>query len=120
MKLSTYFDKGEFVVTGEVGPIKGAIPRDRAVVPRCAQEAEFLHGRVHAINVTDNQSAVMRLGSMAACVGLKARGHEPVYQLTCRDRNRIALQSDMFTPFSGGKGHYSQAACLHCYPENPG
>jgi len=102
MKLSTYFDKGEFVVTGEVGPIKGAIPRDRAIVPRCAQEAESLHGRVHAINVTDNQSAVMRLGSMAACVGLKSRGHEPIYQLTCRDRNRIALQSDILTAFSLG------------------
>jgi len=47
MKLSTYFDKGEFVLTGEVGPIKGAIPRDRAVVPRCAREAESLYGRVH-------------------------------------------------------------------------
>ncbi|OQY50359.1 MAG: hypothetical protein B6240_01890 [Desulfobacteraceae bacterium 4572_87] len=102
MKLSTYFDKGEFVVTGEVGPIKGAIPRDRAIVPRCAQEAEALHGRVHAINVTDNQSAVMRLGSLAASVGLKARGHEPIYQLTCRDRNRIALQSDILTAYSLG------------------
>jgi methylenetetrahydrofolate reductase (NADPH) len=102
MKLNTYFDKGEFVVTGEVGPIKGAIPRDRAIVPQCAQEAEYLHGRVHAINVTDNQSAVMRLGSMAASVGLKARGHEPIYQLTCRDRNRIALQSDILTAYSLG------------------
>ena len=102
MKLSTYFDKGEFVVTGEVGPIKGAIPRDRAIVPRCAQEAEYFHGRVHAVNVTDNQSAVMRLGSMAASVGLKARGHEPIYQLTCRDRNRIALQSDILTAYSLG------------------
>ena len=102
MKLSTYFDKGEFVITGEVGPIKGAIPRDRAIVPRCAREAEALHGRVHAINVTDNQSAVMRLGSLAASVGLKARGHEPIYQLTCRDRNRIALQSDILTAYSLG------------------
>lgn len=102
MKLSTYFDKGEFILTGEVGPIKGAIPRDRAVVPRCAREAESLYGRVHAINVTDNQSAVMRLGSMAACVGLKTRGHEPIYQLTCRDRNRIALQSDILTAYSLG------------------
>ena len=102
MKLSTYFDKGEFVVTGEVGPIKGAIPRDRAIVPTCAREAEVLQGRVHAINVTDNQSAVMRLGSLAASVGLKSRGHEPIYQLTCRDRNRIALQSDMLTAYSLG------------------
>lgn len=102
MKLKDLFDKDEFIVTGEVGPIKGAIPRDRAIVPKCAQEAEFLHGRVHAVNVTDNQSAVMKLGSMAACVGLKSRGHEPIYQLTCRDRNRIALQSDILTAYSLG------------------
>lgn len=102
MKLKALFDKDEFVVTGEVGPLKGSIPRDRAIVPRCAQEAEFLHGRVHAVNVTDNQSAVMKLGSMAACVGLKSRGHEPIYQLTCRDRNRIALQSDILTAYSLG------------------
>jgi len=61
-----------------------------------------LHGSVHAVNVTDNQSAVMKLGSMAACVGLKSRGHEPIYQLTCRDRNRIALQSDILTAYSLG------------------
>jgi 5,10-methylenetetrahydrofolate reductase len=102
MKLKDLFDKDEFVVTGEVGPIKGSIPRDRSIVPRCAQEAEFLHGIVHAVNVTDNQSAVMKLGSMAACVGLKSRGHEPIYQLTCRDRNRIALQSDILTAYSLG------------------
>ena len=102
MKLKDLFDKDEYVVTGEVGPIKGAIPRDRAIVPRCAQEAEFLYGRVHAVNVTDNQSAVMKLGSMAACVGLKSKGHEPIYQLTCRDRNRIALQSDILTAYSLG------------------
>jgi 5,10-methylenetetrahydrofolate reductase len=102
MKLKDLFDKNEFIVTGEVGPIKGAIPRDRAIVPKCAREAEFLHGRVHAVNVTDNQSAVMKLGSMAACVGLKSRGHEPIYQLTCRDRNRIALQSDILTAYSLG------------------
>ncbi len=102
MKLKDLFDKDEYVITGEVGPIKGAIPRDRDIVPRCAQEAEFLHGKVHAVNVTDNQSAVMKLGSMAACVGLKSRGHEPIYQLTCRDRNRIALQSDILTAYSLG------------------
>lgn len=57
---------------------------------------------VHAVNVTDNQSAVMRLGSLAASVGLKQKGIEPVYQLTCRDRNRIALQSDLLTAYSLG------------------
>lgn len=102
MKLTEIFNNGVFVVTGEVGPVKGAIPRDPSIVPICAREAEHLKGWVHAVNVTDNQSAVMRLGSMAACVRLKERGHEPIFQLTCRDRNRIALQSDILTAYSLG------------------
>jgi methylenetetrahydrofolate reductase (NADPH) len=102
MKITRLFDGGEFVVTGEVGPVKGAIPRDPDFLPNCAREALALSGVTHAINVTDNQSAVMRLGSMAACVHLKKRGYEPIYQLTCRDRNRIALQSDILTAYSLG------------------
>jgi methylenetetrahydrofolate reductase (NADPH) len=102
MKITELFDKDEFVVTGEVGPIKGAVSRDRSIEPNCAREAAFLHQHVHAVNVTDNQSAVMRLGSLAASVGLKARGIEPIYQLTCRDRNRIALQSDLLTAYPLG------------------
>ena len=102
MKITRLFDKNEFVVTGEVGPIKGAVPRDPYIVPDCAREALALSGVTHAINVTDNQSAVMRLGSLAACVQLKKWGHEPIYQLTCRDRNRIALQSDILTAYSLG------------------
>jgi len=102
MKLTDLFDSGTFVVTGEVGPIKGAVSRDKRIDPTCAREARFLANCVHAVNVTDNQSAVMRLGSLAASVGLKERGIEPVYQLTCRDRNRIALQSDLLTAYSLG------------------
>jgi methylenetetrahydrofolate reductase (NADPH) len=102
MKLTTLFDQGTFVVTGEVGPIKGAVSRDKRIDPACTHEAMFLQNCVHAVNVTDNQSAVMRLGSLAASVGLKQRGIEPVYQLTCRDRNRIALQSDLLTAYSLG------------------
>ncbi len=102
MKLGELFDKGEFVISGEVGPVKGAIPRDRDFVPPCEKEAVNLNGAVHAINVTDNQSAVMRLGSLAACVRLKSKGYEPIYQITCRDRNRIALQSEILTAYSLG------------------
>jgi 5,10-methylenetetrahydrofolate reductase len=102
MKLDKLFNQGAFVVSGEVGPVKGAIPRDAGIVPPCAQEAEHLRGHVHAINVTDNQSAVMKLGSLAASVRLKQRGLEPIYQITCRDRNRIALQSEILTAFSLG------------------
>lgn len=102
MKITDLFDNNEFVITGEVGPVKGAMSRDKSIEPACAREAGYLKRNVHAVNVTDNQSAVMRLGSLAASVGLKARGIEPIYQLTCRDRNRIALQSDLLTAYSLG------------------
>jgi methylenetetrahydrofolate reductase (NADPH) len=102
MKLGALFDKNEFVVTGEVGPIKGAIPRDTTIKPSCLREAEYMQGWVHAVNVTDNQSAVMKLGSLAASIRLKEKGFEPIYQITCRDRNRIALQSEILTAYSLG------------------
>jgi 5,10-methylenetetrahydrofolate reductase len=102
MKITELFARGDFVVTGEIGPIKGALSRDRSVEPDCVREAAYLKHHVHAVNVTDNQSAVMRLGSLAASVALKDRGIEPIYQLTCRDRNRIALQSDLLAAYSLG------------------
>ncbi len=96
MKLTELFDKGEFVITSEVGPVKGCLRSDNGdELPECAREAEMVRECVHAINVTDNQSAVMRLGSLAASVKLRGKGFEPIYQVTCRDRNRIALQSDL-------------------------
>jgi len=91
MKLSSLFAEGKFVVTGEVGPPKGA--RADEVLDGAALMAPV----VDAVNVTDNQSAVMRLGSLAVSHLLKERGIEPVFQLTCRDRNRIALQSDLLS-----------------------
>jgi methylenetetrahydrofolate reductase (NADPH) len=102
MKITELFARGAFVVTGEIGPAKGALPRDRSVEPVCVREAGIIKHQVHAVNVTDNQSAVMRLGSLAASVALKDCGIEPIYQLTCRDRNRIALQSDLLTAYSLG------------------
>ncbi len=103
MKLTELFDKGEFVITGEVGPVKGCLRSTAgSKLPQCAQEAELVRNVVHAVNVTDNQSAVMRLGSLAASVKLKERGFEPIYQMTCRDRNRIALQSDLLSACSLG------------------
>lgn len=102
MKLTELFDKGEFVITSEVGPVKGCLRATSDKLPQCAQEAEHVRNFVHAVNVTDNQSAVMRLGSLAASVKLKERGFEPIYQMTCRDRNRIALQSDLLSACSLG------------------
>ncbi|MBM4465066.1 MAG: 5,10-methylenetetrahydrofolate reductase [Chloroflexi bacterium] len=89
MKLVELFQSGRFVVTSEVGPPKGVD------VEAMLEEAELLRDKVDAINVTDQQSSVMRLGSLAVCHLLKKRHLEPVFQLTCRDRNRIALQSDL-------------------------
>jgi len=80
---------GEFVVTGEIGPPKGV-----NVEPVLHEADEYLKGNVVAVNVTDIQTAVMRTGSMAVCRLLLDRGIEPVFQMVCRDRNRLALQSD--------------------------
>jgi len=93
MKLLEKFESGEFVVTSEVGPPKGVD------IEEMLKDAELLRGKVHAINVTDQQSSVMRLGSLPICHLLKDRGLEPVFQVTCRDRNRIALQSDLLSAY---------------------
>ena len=100
MKLTERFAKGEFVLTSEVGPMKGCIKNGEE--PSFLKEAKSIAQRVHAINVTDNQSAVMKLGSLAASLRLKNEGIEPIFQMTCRDRNRIALQSDLLSACSLG------------------
>jgi len=81
----------KFLLTSEVGPDKG-MHTDRLL-----QDAELIRNKVDAINVTDLQSAVMRLGSLTVSLLLKQKGFEPIYQLTCRDRNRLALQSDLLS-----------------------
>ena len=91
MRITELFDQGQFVVTAEVGPPKGFH------IDHLVEEAkEYLSG-ITAVNVTDNQSSVMRLGSLATCKTLKDAGLLPIYQLTCRDRNRMALQSDLLS-----------------------
>ncbi|WKY45364.1 methylenetetrahydrofolate reductase [Eubacteriaceae bacterium ES2] len=92
MRITELFDKGEFVVTAEVGPPKGV------EIDHLIKDAhDYLKTRVHALNVTDNQSSVMRTGSLATCKVLKDEGLLPIFQITCRDRNRIALQSDVLS-----------------------
>ena len=88
MTLKEKIKNKKFIITSEIGPPKGI---DAKVI---LEEGLLLKDRVDAINVTDSQSAVMRLGSLAVSRLLKEEGIEPIYQLTCRDRNRIALQSD--------------------------
>jgi len=91
MSLKPLLEAGKFVITAEVGPLKGT---DTTEINEVAQ---LLRGRVDAANVTDQQSSVMRLGSLATCHLLKEEGLDPVFQVTCRDRNRLALQSDLLS-----------------------
>jgi len=95
-KLRQILERGQFVVTGEIGPPKGVD------VGKCLHDAEMLRNHVTAINVTDLQSAVMRIGSLAVSSKLVERDLEPIYQLTCRDRNRLALQSDLLSAWALG------------------
>ncbi len=82
-----------FLVTSEVGPPKGTN------VEIFLKDALLLKGRVDAINVTDLQSSVMRVGSLAASRLLLERGLEPILQITCRDRNRLSLQSELLSAY---------------------
>jgi methylenetetrahydrofolate reductase (NADPH) len=91
MSLQPSFEVGKFVITTEVGPPKGTD------ITELEEAAELLRGRVDAANVTDQQSSVMRLGSLPVCHMLKTKGLDPVFQMTCRDRNRLALQSDLLS-----------------------
>jgi methylenetetrahydrofolate reductase (NADPH) len=93
-KLRQELERGDFVVTGEIGPPKGID------IEKCLSDAETLRTQVTAFNVTDLQSAVMRIGSLAVSARLIGRGLEPVFQLTCRDRNRLALQSDLLSAWA--------------------
>ncbi len=82
---------GQFAVTAEIGPPRGADSRP------VAAKAQHLRGWVDAVNVTDNQSAAVRLSSLAGSLAVLSAGVEPIMQLTCRDRNRIALQSELLS-----------------------
>ncbi len=88
-KFEQALSEGRFVVTAEVGPPKGAD------ADKIREKAEIVRHSAHAFNVTDNQTAVVRLSSFAGCIILLQMGLEPIMQMTCRDRNRIALQSDV-------------------------
>jgi len=95
-KLQQILSKGEFAVTAECGPPRGANPE----VIR--EKGGVLKGYVDAVNVTDNQTAIVRMSSIAACCHLLQIGLEPVVQMVTRDRNRIALQSDIMGAYSLG------------------
>ena len=88
-RLEGILEKGEFAVTSECGPPRGVDPE---VITK---KGELLKGYVDAVNVTDNQTSVVRMSSFASCILLKEIGFDPILQMVCRDRNRIALQSDI-------------------------
>jgi len=92
--MGTYRDAceaGKFVVSGEIGPPKGTN------VDNMLRHIDLLKNRVQGLNVTDNQSAVMRLGSLVVSGEIVRRGGDPIFQTTCRDRNRLGLQSDLLS-----------------------
>ena len=113
-KLERLFARGEFVITGELGP------------PRCIdlesieKKCSYLKGCVDAANVTDNQTAIVRMSSIAVCKIIADRGLEPVVQITCRDRNRIAIQSDLLGAYALG---LRNILCLtgdhQCFGDHP-
>ena len=92
--MGTYRDAclaGNFVISGEIGPPKGTN------VEKMLHHIDMLKDKVDGLNVTDNQSAVMRLGSLAVSGEIVRRGGDPIFQTTCRDRNRLGLQSDLLS-----------------------
>ncbi|MFC1864651.1 methylenetetrahydrofolate reductase [Chloroflexota bacterium] len=103
MKAGTNLEKilesGRFAVTAEAGPPRGAVP---SVIQR---KGELLKPFCDALNVTDNQTAIVRMSSLSGCIILKQLGTEPVMQMVCRDRNRIAIQSDILGAVALGIGN---------------
>lgn len=95
-KLQSLFEQGEFAVTCEIGPPKNA--KGDGI----RKHTEHLNSFVDAVNLTDNQTAIVRLSSIGAGVHVLAAGGEPIIQMTTRDRNRIALQSDLLGAYSLG------------------
>jgi 5,10-methylenetetrahydrofolate reductase len=98
--LEKVLDSGRFAVTAEAGPPKGA---SAAVIQR---KGELLRNCCDAVNITDNQTAIVRMSSLAGCVLLKQVGVEPVMQMVVRDRNRLALQSDVLGAVAVGVGNF--------------
>ncbi|MFA4829555.1 MAG: methylenetetrahydrofolate reductase [Thermodesulfovibrionales bacterium] len=89
MSFKYILNSGKFTVTAEVGPPKGTD------IKEMIHHMELLKSKLDAVNITDNQSAVMRICSLAVCKVAMEHGLEPILQMTCRDRNRIGLQSDL-------------------------
>ena len=94
--LEKILNAGHLAVTSECGPPRGAVPE------KVREKAEMLRGYVDAINVTDNQTAMVRMSSLAACILIRQMGLHPIFQMVTRDRNRLAMQSDIIGAYSHG------------------
>ena len=94
--LEKVLKAGHFAFTGECGPPKGAN------VARLKEKLKYLKGNVDAVNMTDNQTAVVRMSSMAGCALMIEEGLEPNFQMVCRDRNRLAIMSDILGAYALG------------------
>jgi len=86
----------KFVITSEIGPPKGTN------IEKMLHHIDLLKDKVAALNVTDHQSSVMRFPSIGGCLAIKERGGEPILQVTCRDRNRLALQAEFLFAYTRG------------------
>lgn len=95
-RLERVLRAGHFALTCELGPPRGA------AVEKIRSKARLLKGKVDAVNITDNQTAVVRMSSWGASLVALAEGLEPVYQMVCRDRNRLAMQSDVLGAYANG------------------
>ena len=87
---------GKFIVTSEIGPPKGTN------IEKMRHHIDIIKDKVDALNVTDHQSSVMRFPSLGGCLHIKEQGGEPILQMTCRDRNRMALQADLLFAYTRG------------------
>jgi methylenetetrahydrofolate reductase (NADPH) len=94
--LEKILEAGHFAFTGELGPPRGTD------VEEVKKKAAYLKGNVDAVNITDNQTAVVRMASWAASIILIQEGMEPNFQMVCRDRNRLAMQSDILGAYAHG------------------
>jgi 5,10-methylenetetrahydrofolate reductase len=98
-KFKEALNSGKFVVTGEIGPPKGTN------IEKMVHHIDILKDIVDGINVTDNQSSVMRFPSIGTCLLIKEHGGEPILQMTCRDRNRLALEAELLFANTRGIGN---------------
>jgi methylenetetrahydrofolate reductase (NADPH) len=116
--LEKILKAGHFAFTGELGPPRGA------AVEEVRKKAAFLKGNVDSVNITDNQTAVVRMSSWAACLFLIQVGVEPNFQMVCRDRNRLAMQADILGAYAHGIRNILCLSGDHCrfgdHPEAKG